>query len=151
MKELCWVTQTHTENKSLQASVSIYFLTAVLLVAAWSCCLSALWVLADEARVFLDLEHPTGLWEISEEGFFGNRDKSRSTAASSQADLGLTNFHFTCEETVWVQLYADCQLEVNHRLPATWTDLLRASCILCLCINSEWLSLSHSRFIIYIS
>jgi len=56
------VTQTHTEDKSLQAPVSICFLTAVLPMAAWSFCLSALQILADKVQVFLHLVHdPTSL------------------------------------------------------------------------------------------
>lgn len=123
------LSDTDTErDMNLQAPVSIWL--AVLTVAACSCCLSALQILADKAWVFLDLvHHATSLWEIPEEGFLGNCDESRSTAAKSQTDLALKALHFTCEEAVWGQLCAVCQLEVKHHQSTQWTDLVGAPCL----------------------
>lgn len=115
------------EKTNLQAPVSIWL--AVLIMVARSCCLSTLQILADKVWVFLDsVQHATSSWEISEEGFLGNQDESRSTAAKSQPDLALTNLHFACEEAVWGQPCAECQLEVKHNQSTMRTDLMGAPC-----------------------
>lgn len=84
--------------------------------------LSNLQILADKVGAFIDIvQDPASLWEISEEGFLGNRDEIKSTAASSQTDLALKSLPFTCGGAVLIQLYADCHLEIKHLSPM-WTD-----------------------------